>query len=311
MDRSSRTQGRMMVDTLAVWAERFYEDLGAVRRYSPLTVTAYQRDLSRFIRTQKLLDASPTDRTFSPQRFQNHLASLAADGLSNRSIARSAAVLRSFLSYLYRRGATDADWTERVPSVKFSTALPRFVGESQMQTWMEAMPTSTRWEQRDRCLVEMMYATGARVAEVVGLNWHDISFESQNVRLFGKRSRERVAPIGQKVASSLQSLQEASPDAAVAPTAPVFVNRREGRLTTRAVSNIVADSFALATGGHTSPHRLRHTCATHLLDHGADLLSLQQLLGHQSIATTQIYTHTTPHRLAEVYKKHFPGEKAG
>lgn len=299
-----------MAGTLSVWAKRFTDDLGAVRRYSPLTVTAYQRDLSRFILSQKLGDSEPGDRTFSPQRFQNHLASLAADGLSNRSIARSAAVLRSFLSYLYRSGATDADWAERVPSVKFTASLPRFVGESQMNTWLDVLPTSTRWELRNRALIELMYATGARVAEVVGLNWHDVDLDSRQVRLFGKRSRERMAPLGEQVSKTLQSLKSASPAAATAQELPVFVNRREGRLSTRAVSNIVADSFALATGGHTSPHRLRHTCATHLLDHGADLLSLQQLLGHQSIATTQIYTHTTPHRLAEVYKKHFPGEKA-
>ena len=123
-----------MADTLSIWAKRFTDDLGAVRRYSPLTVTAYHRDLTRFLQTQKLGDSQPGDRTFSPQRFQNHLASLAADGLSNRSIARAAAVLRSFLSFLYRRGATDADWAERVPSVKFAASLPRFVGESQMRS---------------------------------------------------------------------------------------------------------------------------------------------------------------------------------
>lgn len=300
-----------MADTLTVWAKRFTEDLGAVRRYSPLTVTAYERDLSRFIQSQKLADALPVDRTFSPQRFQNHLASLAADGLSNRSIARAAAVLRSFLSFLYKCGATESDWAERVPSVKFAASLPRFVGESQMKTWLDALPTTNRWEIRNRALVELMYATGARVAEVVGLNWRDADLDNATVRLFGKRSRERVAPLGAQVVGTLKTLMKASPEAATSHDTPVFVNRREGRLTTRAVSNIIADSFALATGGHTSPHRLRHTCATHLLDHGADLLSLQQLLGHQSIATTQIYTHTTPHRLAEVYKKHFPGEKAG
>lgn len=300
-----------MAETLSVWAKRFTDDLGAVRRYSPLTVTAYSRDLSRFIQSQKLANATPADRTFSPQRFQNHLASLAADGLSNRSIARAAAVLRSFLSFLYRCGAAEADWAERVPSIKFAASLPRFVGESQMHAWLDALPTSNRWELRNRALIELMYATGARVAEVVGLNWRDVDLEKHTVRLLGKRSRQRLAPLGAQVAATLIQLRRASPAAATRQDAPVYVNRREGRLTTRAVSNIVADTFALATGGHASPHRLRHTCATHLLDHGADLLSLQQLLGHQSISTTQIYTHTTPHRLAEVYKQHFPGEKAG
>jgi site-specific recombinase XerD len=141
------------------------EDLGAVRRYSPLTVTAYERDLSRFIQSQKLTDSLPADRTFSPQRFQNHLASLAADGLSNRSIARAAAVLRSFLSFLYSRGATDADWAERVPSVKFAASLPRFVGESQMKTWLDALPTTNRWDSpraRGRCMRPAHVSPGRR-----------------------------------------------------------------------------------------------------------------------------------------------------
>jgi integrase/recombinase XerC len=300
-----------MAETLAGWAQRFVVDLEAVRRYSPLTVIAYRRDLSRFIDSQKLADSPPTDRAFAPRRFQDHLASLAVAGLSNRSIARAAAVLRSFLSFLHRQGATTADWSERVPSVKFAAALPRFVGEAQMGRWLDAMPAQTRWEIRDLCLIEFMYSTGARVSEVVALNWNDAELSTGMVRLFGKRRKERVAPLGTKVVAALESLRKHSPVESSAPGHPVFVNRREGRLTVRSVSNIVADSFAKSTGGHASPHRLRHTCATHLLDRGADLLSLQQLLGHESVATTQIYTHTTPHRLAEVYKQCFPGEKDG
>ena len=117
-----------------------------------------------------------------------------------------------------------------------------------------------------------------------------------------------MVPTGEHVVRALAMLVSATPPAATADNYPVFVNQRGGRLTARSVALIVQKSFARTVGGRTSPHKLRHTCATHMLDRGADLLSLQQLLGHQNVATTQIYTHTTPHRLAEAYRRHFPGE---
>jgi len=295
-------------DVLSVWADRFLEDLAGARRYSEHTVRAYRRDLGRFLITQNLTQTAPSDRALAPRRLAAFLASLAVAGLSNRSVARSAAVLRSFLAFLHRRGATPHDWTERVPSVKFAPGLPRFVGEPQMRQWLDALPGRTRWELRDRCLIELLYATGARVAEEVRLNWGDIDFASGMVRLFGKRERERLVPLGQHAARALAALRGASPPESTGDADPVFVNERGGRLTTRSVARILQHSFARAVGGHVSPHRLRHSCATHMLDRGADLLALQQLLGHQNVATTQIYTHTTPHRLAEIYRRAFPGE---
>jgi len=298
-----------MAEALSVWAGRFLDDLAGARRYSPHTLRAYQRDLSRFLSSQNLVVALPGDRVLTPRRFGAFLASLAVEGLSNRSIARAAAVLRSFLTFLYRQGATTDDWAERVPSVKFTAGLPRFLSETQMRQWLDALPTTTRWERRDRGLIELMYATGARVAEIVALNWGDIDRSAQMARLYGKRGRERMVPTGSRAAHSLAMLATASPAEATGTDQPVFVNRRGGRLTTRSVARIVRKTFARSVGGRTSPHKLRHTCATHLLDRGADLLALQQLLGHQNVATTQIYTHTTPHRLAEVYRQFFPGER--
>ncbi|MEW5701862.1 MAG: tyrosine-type recombinase/integrase [Candidatus Zixiibacteriota bacterium] len=298
-----------MAETLSTWVGRFYEDLAGARRYSPHTVRAYTRDLARFLQLQNLTALAPSDRVLTPACFSTFLASLAVEGLSNRSIARAAAVLRSFLGFLYRQGATADDWTERVPSVKFAPSLPRFLTEAQMRQWLDAMPSGTRWERRDRCLIELMYATGGRVAEIVALNWGDIDRGSQMGRLRGKRGRERVVPVGATAARSLSLLAAATPGEATAFGEPVFVNRRGGRLTARSVERIVLRTFARLVGGRTSPHKLRHTCATHMLDRGADLLALQQLLGHQNVATTQIYTHTTPHRLAEVYRAFFPDEQ--
>ncbi|HUU46983.1 MAG TPA: tyrosine-type recombinase/integrase [Acidobacteriota bacterium] len=295
-----------MAETLTAWMDRFVRDLEQARRMSAHTVTAYRRELTRFLTMQKIADAPPGERTLSTRRFQDFLASLAVAGLSNRSIARAAAVLRSFLSFLHRDGVMADDWSERVPPVKFSPGLPRFISEAQMRQWLDALPMRTRWECRDACLVQTLYATGARVAELVALDWGDLDRTALSVRLFGKRERERIVPTGQRVGQSLTQLIALSPAAAVTSDRPIFVNRREGRLTARSVARILKRTFAVSVGGSVSPHRLRHTFATHLLDRGADLMALRELLGHQNVATTQIYTHTTPHRLQEVYRDAFP-----
>lgn len=295
-----------MDKSLSSWAVRYLDDLKQARQCSAHTVAAYRRDLERFLKSQSLGDKAPGERILTTRRFQDHLSTLAIEGLTNRSIARAAATLRSFLSFLHRRGGTPNDLSERVPSVKFAASLPRFVGESQMERWLESLPARTRWEMRDRCLVIVPYATGARLSEVVGLDWGDFEPDNSTLRLFGKRSRERVVPAGDYVARALSALRVASPADAVTDSKPIFVNRSGKRITGRSVARIVQKSFAISTGGHISPHRLRHTFATHMLDAGADLIALKEMLGHQSVATTQIYTHTTPHQLARVYRESFP-----
>lgn len=237
-----------MAEALSVWAGRFLDDLAGARRFSPHTLRAYQRDLNRFLSSQNLAVALPGDRVLTPRRFGAFLASLAIEGLSNRSIARAAAVLRSFLTFLYRQGATTSDWAERVPSVKFAAGLPRFLSESQMRQWLDALPTATRWERRDRGLIELMYATGARVAEVVALNWGDIDRQAQMARLYGKRGRERMVPTGTQALRTLEMLAAATPAAATGDGQPVFVNRRGGRLSTRSVERIVQKTFARSVG---------------------------------------------------------------
>lgn len=298
-----------MDHTLSYWKERFLEDLSGARRCSAHTTEAYRRDLERFLTSHKLGPLEPTDRTLTTRRFQNFLADLAVGGLANRSIARTAATLRSFLGFLHRRGITPQDWSDRVPGVKFAPGLPRFVGEAHMQEWLESLPGTTRWDLRNRCLVVLLYATGARLSEVVGLNWADFDFESQTLRLFGKRSRERIVPTGHYLAGSLAALKRHSPVESAAAQRPVFVNHQEGRLTGRSVARIIQRSFAFSIGGKISPHALRHSFATHMLDHGADLMALKELLGHQDVGTTQIYTHTSLQRLARVYRDAFPGDK--
>lgn len=289
---------------------QFLVDLADTRRFSPHTVAAYRRDLQQFIDSQAMASVAPSERTLTAQRFQRHLAGLAVRGLSNRSIARAAASLRSFLQFLHRRGVVRDDLSERVPSVKFAPNLPQFLSESQMMSWIRSLPDGDRWECRDRCLVVLPYATGARLAELVALNWGDIDGDGKTVRLFGKRSRERVVPAGQFLLESIASLRALTPGTNTRGKDPLFVNRRGARLTARSISRILQRTFRSAVGGHVTAHRLRQTFATHMLEHGADLMALKELLGHQNVATTQIYTHVTPHRLAEVYAGAFPTEQS-
>jgi site-specific recombinase XerD len=298
-----------MEQALAHWAHVFLEDLSGARRCSQHTVQAYRRDLGRFLRSQRLAAVAPVDRVLTTRRFQDFLASLAVQGLANRSIARAAAALRSFIGFLYRRGAIPHDWSDRVPSVKFAPSLPRFVGEAQMRDWLQSLHGQTRWETRDRCLVVILYATGARLSELVGLNWGDFDCEARTLRLFGKRSLERLVPTGEYLAKSLLELRAQSPDAALGEKCPILVSRRGGRLAGRSVARILQHSFSSAIGGRISPHRLRHSFATHMLDHGADLMALKELLGHQDAATTQIYTHTSLEHLSHVYRDAFPGDR--
>ena len=196
-----------------------------------------------------------------------------------------------------------------MPSVKFAANLPQFLSESQMLSWIKSLPNGDRWECRDRCLVVVPYATGARLAELVALNWGDVDPDGGTVRLFGKRSRERVVPAGQFLLDAVEALRVLTPTADTGGKAPLFVSRRGTRLTARSIARILQRTFRSAVGGHVTPHRLRHTFATHMLEHGADLMALKELLGHQNVATTQIYTHVTPHRLAEVYADAFPTEQ--
>jgi len=295
-----------MANTLATLVERFLLELAKVRRFSPLTVAAYGRELERFLEVEKLKATVASDRVLSARRMEGFLAHLAVQGLSNRSIARAAAVLRAFLDFLHRSGTTQEALSERVPTVKFTAGLPRFNTEAQMRQWIESLPRKTRWDWRDCCVIEVLYASGARVAELVALNWDDFDQHAHTLSLFGKRGKARLVPIGSRASASLMELKLRTPVESLAPDQPVFMNRREERLTTRAIRRIVHNSFAQTVGGHMSPHRLRHTFATHLLDRGAGLMDVRELLGHESVGTTQVYTHTTPRRLQEVYERAFP-----
>jgi integrase/recombinase XerD len=212
------------------------------------------------------------------------------------------------------------DPTTRIDGVKTPAGIPRPLNEAQVTSLLDAVTGNDPLARRDRALLELLYATGARVAEVVGLSIGDLDFDHQMVRLYGKGSKERLVPFGRSAATALDGWFEPSGRAALVPSQwrrrgdaeAVFLNQRGGRLSRQGVWLIIKKHGERAgIDADLSPHVLRHSCATHLLDHGADLRIVQEMLGHASISTTQVYTKVSQERLWDVYRAAHPRAGSG
>jgi integrase/recombinase XerC len=228
------------------------------------------------------------------------------------SMARKLASLRSFYRYLQREGMVGLNPAEAIRTPKHPKHLPRVLTKDDAAALMEFPADQTRGSLRDRALLETLYSTGARVSELVGINVEDLRASEGLVHLRGKGRKERVVPIGDVALRAIQAYRNQQPllDSRDLTTkrdvSPIFRNRRGGRLTTRSVARIVARYSNRLAGGSVSPHTLRHSFATHLLDEGADLRSIQEMLGHASLSTTQKYTHLATDQLLAVYDKTHP-----
>ena len=234
------------------------------------------------------------------------------------SIGRKLSAIKSFLRFLLREGVIERDPTLHIGSPKKDQPLPTYLPVDDMFRLLDAPPLDTPTGLRDRAILEVLYSCGLRVSELVGLNWNEIDANLEVVRVKGKGNKERIVPIGRKALEALDRYR-AHLSALVVPkrrhslsatssaSLPVFLNTRGERLTTRSVARLVA-GYARDCGIalKTSPHALRHTFATHLLDAGADLRAIQELLGHSSLSTTQKYTHVNLDRLMQVYDKAHP-----
>jgi integrase/recombinase XerC len=232
---------------------------------------------------------------------------------SKSTIARKIATLRSFYKFLVRKKSLGSNPVMAVRTPKQDKKLPRFLEYEEVKRLLETPPSDDWLGARDRAIMETLYSTGMRVSEVVGLNMEDIDFLSEVVHVRGKGKKERIAPIG---ASALQAIQhylgfrnkraQSNPSF---ESKVLFVNKHGGRLSTRSVCRKM-DKYLKISGLDltVSPHTLRHSFATHMLNNGADLRSVQKLLGHQSLSTTQIYTHLTTSRIRDIYRSAHPRE---
>ncbi len=298
--------------------EGFASYVADERRFSPRTVEAYGKDLARFSDFwEREFANQPAGKTplsrVDTLAVRSYLAHLHRDGLANRSLARHLSTLRSFFRWACREGHLEKNPARGLPSPRVPKTLPRAMTLPDTERLLSADEDETFVPERERALFELLYATGLRVSEVAGLDLEDVDFAARLVRVTGKGNRERIVPFGDAAAEALREYLP-SRDAlrhggsAGRPRAePLFVNARGGRLTPRSMARLLKRRLrAAGLPEEISPHALRHTFATHLLQAGADLRAIQELLGHASLSTTQKYTHLDAARLAEVYRNAHP-----
>jgi tyrosine recombinase XerC len=281
---------------------RFLRYLRDERNASEHTTSNYAFDLRQFFQFlghERLEAVTALDI----RRFVAHLST---QRLARRTIARRLSCLRSFFRFLCREETLEHNPAAAVPTPRLEKQLPSFLDEAQAARLLE-MPGVAKWQGwRDRAILEALYSTGMRVSELVGLNGDDLDEISGMVLVRGKGKKERLCPIGQTALTALRRYLAKRPKALRVPYA-LFVSQKGTRLTVRQVDRLLARYVAAAAlPSAVSPHSLRHSFATHLLDRGADLRSVQELLGHVSLSTTQIYTHITPQRLKKVYDQAHP-----
>jgi len=284
------------------------------RSASPETIRAYQEDLTRFsqfLKGQKISSIGQIDALF----LRQYLVTLKQSNLAKTSIARKVASLKSFFRFLLKQGILEHNPAAILRTPKLDQRLPDFLTEVEMTKIIEEVPISDLRGVRDRAILEVLYSAGLRVSELVNLKVREVDISSGIARVMGKGNKERLALLGRFALSTLKDylLMRAESKQPANPQSPLFMNRRGGKLTDRSVRRIVK-TYAKQSGlvgKKVSPHTFRHTFATHMLDHGADLRSVQELLGHKNLVTTQIYTHITSGRLKAVYNAAHPRAKIG
>ena len=307
---------------LAELAASFLTDLEERRGASPHTVRSYRSDLADFLAYLEAVSSEDAEgRPAAPPGadavdialLRSYLASLHERGLGRTTAARKLAALRSFYRYLGRIGAVERDPARAVRAPKTPRRIPQRLELGEVEDLLHAPDPATARGKRDLAILELLYAAGVRVSELVGLDLDDLNRKARILRVLGKGGKERVVPFGEVAADVLGDYLSARGELAAAGGAgseAVFLNARGGRLTDRSVRSIVRRYLGEAgiahLAGKATPHTLRHAFATHLLDRGADLRAIQELLGHASLATTQKYTQVSTARLFEVYAKTHP-----
>lgn len=303
------------MSTLPALVARFLEHLDVERNYSPQTLRAYTSDLSRLIEFLVEYQAKPANELgaadLTPPTLRAFLSHLQRAGLEASSRSRALSAVRSFSRFACREGALPANPATGLKAPKQARKLPRHLRPGETEALLEAAEPVDELASRDRALLELLYASGLRVSELVSLDWRDIDLAGRVLRVVGKGRKERMVPFGRPAAEALQAWltewETIRAGQAGNREEPVFLNFRGTRLSDRSVRRLIdryTQSAGLPAGVH--PHTLRHSFATHLLEGGADLRAIQELLGHSSLATTQRYTHVEIERLLAVYRQSHP-----
>lgn len=265
------------------------------------------RQLGGFLLSSRLAERPVDPAALSSDSVRAYLQWLDRKGEKRTSLARKLASIRSFYRYLTRQGLVHRNPVEDLRTPKQPKHLPRVLTKDDADALMTFPNGRTTGSLRDRALLETLYSTGARVSELVAINVDDVRQSEGLVRLQGKGRKERIVPIGDLALDAIRSYRASlSRHVSRCASQALFYNSRGGRLTTRSVARIVGRYSSRLAGGSVSPHTLRHSFATHLLDEGADLRAIQEMLGHASLSTTQKYTHVATDQLLAVYDKAHP-----
>ncbi len=294
--------------------QRYLKYLKVERNSSDLTIKSYREDLAiLFEYLSESLGREPRPSEITPLDLRTYVAALHEAGYAKSSVARRMASLRSFFRFCQRDGLCDHNPAKPLRNPRRDRKLPHFLTGAEIGKLLDSPAKDTPMGLRDRAIFETLYSAGLRVSELVGTNVDDIDFEEGLVTVRGKGKRERLAPLGKYAVRALQRWLRKRKLAKGEPTgigSPVFVNKFGKRLTTRSVGRML-EKYLKLTGldTRTSPHTLRHSFATHLLDRGADIRSVQELLGHKSLVTTQIYTHVSTAGLRKAYDLAHPRAK--
>jgi len=319
--------------------DSYLHTLSAEKGCSDHTLRAYGRDIERFVgfclenlpehlqgRTEREVISEDPDSQEAENREQKKnqeserilvsvlatsgelltrkfITRLVRDGKSKRTVARNLSSVKSFLNYLVKVGKLDFNPAETVAAPKTEKPIPRFLTVDDMFALLDSISAGTLLESRNRAIFETFYSTGMRVSEIESLDTDDIDFTRKMVMVTGKGSKQRVVPVGNRAAEAILAYRRRLSN----DLAPLFVNKNGTRLSARSIRRILNKIVAeCGLNIPVSPHTLRHSFATHMLDSGADLRGIQEILGHSSLSTTQIYTHVSVDRLNEVYDRAHP-----
>lgn len=298
---------------------QFFDHLRYERNVSEHTLRNYRSDLHQFLDYLAPKDRLSGKRSEPDIREVDHitirewLSTLHSAQKKKASVARKLAALRTFFQFLVREGVVELNPAKLVSTPRLEKKLPQHLSVDEAIKFIESPDTETILGKRDRGMLELMYATGVRVSELTKMNLSDIDFKNKLIRVTGKRRKERIVPFGDPAGEALQEYlavrDQLLKNAVVSEREPeaVFLNYQGTRITTRSVGRMVEKYIRVCAGMHDiSPHALRHSFATHLLDSGADLRDIQELLGHARLSSTQIYTHVSMEKLIKVYDKAHP-----
>lgn len=307
---------------LGGYLNKFIQRLEHGANCSSHTLRAYQKDILQHL---EFLSASgglgcDDPKQVTPLHLRKFLVQLRGKSYKTTTLSRKLASLRSFYRFLFKEGIITNNPTTVLRSPKRQRTLPKFLSPQEVESLLNVIDKNSPQERRDKAILETLYSTGVRVSELVGLDVEDIDMLSELIKCKGKGKRERIVPIGSHALEAIKVYLATSnpPQAESASGGPVrlrrkkdnralFLNKTGGRLSTRSVARILGKYMKLSgLRRRPSPHTLRHSFATHLLDRGADLRAVQEMLGHASLSSTQIYTHVTTERLRQVYRLAHP-----